>query len=422
MIRPIRNSKRTWFLYWVDLEEPVPGTGDDYFLPTLLIVCDESGAPLAAPEILEELDQIRVENFLTTLFEKLGAPERLAVCQSEDWDEEGWKAFSEENRLDVRFQNFDPEAPGALRSLARTVVMRFSRNDDHPPDPARVAAGLAANALRVRSTSKKNALLKAALLKDPECSAARIEIADLDFQNGNWKNCLAAYETIIAREGTRWFEVKPAWWTDRPTRPYLRAHYGRAMTLWHQGRYASAADQFENLLGINPTDNQGVRFFIPLLRLLSDESEAALTFYNEYAKSYPDDYIEPSFSFGWALTLSLFGYETEAKEKYRAGILKNIYIAPMLLEVNEPQRAIWHPNDRAEPNYAAEFIDSYAVLWDREPAALRLLRESWQDLKPRIQEILQLRETMADFQDQRYQPDYKSVWKNLLEKDESLTI
>ena len=70
MIQPLKSSKTTWFVYWLDLEEPVPA-GSDYFLPTLLIVCDPA-APLAAPDILEETDQVRVESLLVKLFDRLG--------------------------------------------------------------------------------------------------------------------------------------------------------------------------------------------------------------------------------------------------------------------------------------------------------------------------------------------------------------
>jgi tetratricopeptide (TPR) repeat protein len=421
VIQPVKSSKTTWYVYWVDLEEPVPTPGRDYFLPTLLIICDASGSPLAAPEILEELDQARVENFLVRLFDRLGPPDRLAVCQSEDWDEEDWKAFSEEHQVDIRFQRFDNDVPAAFRALTRTVVLRFSKESTELPERTDIARGLVNTALRVRSNQKKFALLRLALEHDPDCAAARIELADVDFQRGNWKNCLAAYDELIGRELPRWQERAPTWWTDVGTRPVLRALYGRAMTLWHQGHHGHAAEQFEHLLELNRKDNQGVRFFIPLLRLLAEEPEAAAAFFERYEKDYAGDYTEPSFSFGWALTLSLCGLEAESKAKYREGILKNLYIAPMLLEETEPPRNVWHPNDRAEPNYAAEFIDSYAVLWDREPGALRLLRETWQELTPRVGEILALRTRMLDFQDQRYEPNYKKLWQELVETDEKLT-
>ena len=56
-----------------------------------------------------------------------------------------------------------------------------------------------------------------------------------------------------------------------------------------------------------------------------------------------------------------------------------------------------------------------------KPGASRILRESWQELQSRIAEIVALRERMADFQDQRYEPDYKKLWQQLVAQDERLT-
>lgn len=420
MIQPLKSSRTTWFVYWLDLEDPVPA-GSDYFLPTLLIVCDTAGAPLAAPDILEELDQVRVENLLAKLFERLGTPDRLAICASEEWDDDAWKAFSKDHRVEIRFQRFDRGGPDELRALARTVVLRFARQEDSAPRSKDIARGLVNTALRVRSPRKKIALLRSALARDADCSSARIELADVEFQHGNWKACLTAYDEVIARETPRWRKRSPHWWNDRETRLLLRAMYGRAMTLWHQNRHGESAVQFEDLLALNTRDNQGVRFFIPLLHLLDENAEAAALHFERYVHEYPRDFAEPSFLFGWALCLTLRGDETAARQRYREAILNNIYIAPMLLEEAEPPRGLWHPNDRAEPNYAAEFIDSYAVLWDREAGASRILRESWQELQPRIAEIIALRERMADFQDQRYEPDYKKLWHQLVAQDERLT-
>jgi len=421
MIQPLKSSKTTWFVHWLDLEEPVPSDGEDYFLPTLLIVCDQNGAPLGAPEVLEELDQIRVENHLLKLIEKSGTPDRITICSSDDWDDEAWKIFSKDNAVEIRFQRFGRGGPEELRAIARTVVLRFAGEGGNAPLSKDVARGLVNTALRVRSPRKKLALLRTALDRDADCSTARIELADVEFQHGNWKACLAAYDEVVNREFPHWESRHPQWWIARETRPLLRALYGRAMTLWHQGQHTDAAAQFEHLLGLNARDNQGVRFFIPLLHLLADDQETAAESFARYEKEFPGDYAEPALLFGWALSHSLEGNETAAREKYRLAILKNIYIAPMLLEEAEPPRGLWHPNDRAEPNYAAEFIDSYAVLWDRETGALRHLREAWQEMQPRIREIAALRERMADFQDQRYEPDYKILWQKLVAEDERLS-
>ena len=211
----------------------------------------------------------------------------------------------------------------------------------------------------------------------------------------------------------------PKWWINRETRLLLRAMYGRAMTLWHQGRYGESASQLEALLALNPSDNQASASSFLYCSFSAKIQNPPLAISRPTRRNILT--IIPSlFLFGWALGLTFAGDEFSAREKYREAILRNIYIAPMLLEEPEPPRGLWQPNDRAEPNYAAEFIDSYAVLWDREAGASRILRECWQELQPRIGQIVTLRERMADFQDQRYERS-KRLWQQLLQEDEKLT-
>lgn len=420
MIQPLKTSKTTWFVFWIDVEEPVP-TGPDFFLPTILIVCGENGIPLAAPEILEELDQFRIEGFLLKLFEDQGAPDRLTICASEEWDTDAWAAFSKDHTVEIHFQPFDRTDANEIHTFAQAVVLRFARSQAALPKPNVVASGLVNTALRIRSPHKKIALLKSALDRDADCASARIELADTEFQNGDWKKCLSAYTGIIATEEARWRTKNPEWWSNHDTRPLLRAMYGRGMTLWHQTNHPAAAEQFQTLLDLNPADNQGARFFIPLLHLLAEQTEEAVSAFAHYKKSYPDDYIEPAFYFGWGFCEALKDRESSARKKYKIAILKNIHIAPMLLEEPEPNRTAWYPNDRAEPTYASEFTDSYAVLWDREPGSLRLLREVWNSLQPRVRDIVNHRREMADFQDQRYEPNFKALWQERLTEESRLT-
>lgn len=416
MILPVKSWKTAWFLYWLDLEEPVP-SGGDFILPTLLIVGNEKGAPLAPPEILEEIDQTKVEEVLAKLIEKFGIPDRLVVDASEEWDEESWKAFSEDYRMEILFQPFLRRKSSVLSALAKSVAARLD-SISRPSIPQDVSRGLLNAAFRARSTSKKIALLKKAIERDPDCSLARVELGDAEFQLGNWKESLLHYEEVVEREFVRWQkEDKIEWWANLETRPYLRAIFGKGMTLWHQNDYASAAQGLSYLLKLNPTDNQGVRFLIPLLWMLAEEYQKASAFYESYAKKYKNDSAEPAFLFVWGLVLNQQGHENEAREKYLEGILKNLYIAPLLLELPEPPHQIWHPHNRAEPSYAKEFIDYYACLWDRDAGALRVLRETWMENAERINHLIQLRSAMAAFQDQRYDPEYQTKWKKLLDED-----
>jgi len=418
MIQPLGPSKPAWSLHWIDLDQPV-AERDRIFLPTLVIVCDASGVPVAAPVVLPELDQARIEDYLEGLFDEHGAPDRLSIAASDEWDQEAWGDFSKDNRVEIRFQNPARSGPDEIKTIAHTVVQKFSADSPLAND-AGVVAGLVDSAASIRSPSKREAMLRAALARDPACSAARIELADIEFSRGNWKACLASYEAVEAREREAFAGRNPAWWTDRATRPYLRAIYGCAMTHWHRGRHSEAAACLERLLAINPADNQGARFFLPLVHLLAEDLPAATRAFRFYEKQYPGDYAEPALLFGWALCRSLAGDEDGAREKYREAILRNVYIAPMLLEEETPPRNLWFPSDRAEPRYAEEFIDSYAVLWDRETGASRLLRETFAELADEIGDIVALRERMLDFQDQRYEPNYRTLWQELVDKEEAL--
>ncbi len=420
MIQPLKSSKTSWTVFWLDLEEPVP-SGRDFILPTLVIVTDERGVPVAPPEMLEEIDQVRVENFLGVLIEKLGAPDRLLIGESDEWNHEEWKDFAEDYRVQLQFTRFNGRDRQDIQVL--TQKLTATQGDESATSSAiAIASGLLASALRVRSETKKLALLKKAVEHHADLTAARIELADAVFRAGDWTAALRDYDEIIDREYPRWSGRKPQWWIDLDTRPYLRAIYGRAMTLWHQQRHSGAAETLADLLEINPRDHQGARFLVPMVFMLADEYDAAQAALDAYEKNYPGDYAEPSLHFGWALMHAYFGRDTESIARYRIAAVKNIYIAPLLLEISAPpEHGIWQPSDRAEIGYAREFIESYALLWDRVPSALRLLREALDDSQPRIDEIVALRLRMFEFQDQRYEPDYKKLWQDLVAQDESLT-
>lgn len=420
MIQALKTPRNTWHLHWLDLKEPVP-SGADWYIPTLVVICDRTGAPIAPPELMEELDQARIENLLYRILDKTPPPDQLLIPQNEDWDEEDWRAFSAESKINIRFTTAGKAISEELQAVTSLLVLRNGRPEQAAPSPVEVASGLVRTALRLRSLSKKQALLSLALEKNPDCSPARIEIADIEFSTGNWKACGEAYDEVIRREADLREQPGTIWWKDRATRPYLRAIYGRSMTNWHLGHFAEASTDLEDLLVCNPSDNQGARFFIPMLHLLAEAPDKAAKFFARYESEYPSDFKEPSFIFGWALSCSLEGHETEAREKYIEGMLRNIHIASMLLETPEPPKNLWFPNDRAEPTYAVDFIQSYAVLWDREPGALRLLREVWQEIQPRIQKIILQREMMLDLQDQRYDPDFKTKWQKLTAEEELLT-
>lgn len=427
MIQPLDTARNSWRLLWLDLEEPVPRTmapeahEDEgaYYLPTCLLVTTASGKPLCPPEIMEELDQPRAEQLLSRLFDEHGTPDRLTIAESDDWDNEAWRSFGLDCRIEINFGAFPTARPEELRQAGRRIAQRLRGEGHHPPDL--IARGLVTTARRLKSPVKRSAYLRKAIEQDTECILARIELADADYQAGRWAESRRGYQEVIAREERRFRGEDPDWWEDPETRPYLRALYGRAMTQWHSGRFADTSRDLQKILTLNPRDNQGVRFLIPLVHLLGEEDDRARESILAYERDYPGDYCEPSLLFGKGLALWKTGDEEAAATAYRTGMLRNLYIAPLLLDLPLPPSDIWHPNDRSEFSYAQDFIQSYAVLWDRDASALRFLGEVHASLAEEIKKIVTLRRTMSEWQDQRYLRDFKAKWKEMTDLDESLT-
>lgn len=436
MIQPLDTSRNSWRLLWLDLEEPVPkpafalnapnvsggglqGSEPEYYLPTCLLVITSGGKPLCPPEILEELDQARAEQLLSRLFDEHGTPDRLTIAESPEWDTEAWQTFAVDCRIEIAFGAFPTAKPGDLLQFVRRITQRLRGEGFH--SPSAIARGLVVASRRLRSPGKKSAHLKKALEQDADCVLARIELADADYQAARWSECRRGYQELIDREKRRWKGESPEWWSDPETRPYLRALYGRAMTEWHQGQFTETAKDLEQLLTLNPIDNQGVRFLIPLVYLLGENDAKALKSLSDYEDKYPDDYCEPALLFGKGIALWRSGDEEGAAKAYREAMLKNLYIAPLLLDLPTPSSEIWHPNDRAEPGYAQDFMQSYATLWDRDPAALRFLRENYTSFIPSLDKVIAHRQQMSERQDQRYDREFKCRWKAMTEIDEQLT-
>lgn len=427
MIQPLDTSRNSWRLLWLDLEEPVPkdsradraDTGLEYYLPTCLLVTTAAGKPLCPPEIMEELDQPRAEQLLGRLFDEHGTPDRLTIAESSDWDTEAWRSFAIDCRIEIAFGAFPNAKPEDIRQVARKITQRLQGSAFH--SPAIVARGLVSSSRRLRSAEKKAAHLRKAIEQDADCADARIELADSDYQAGRWKECRRGYQELIEREERRWRGETPEWWGDSETRPLLRALYGRAMTEWQQGHFDRTAVDLQRIIGLNPVDNQGVRFLIPLVNLLADDDAMALKSFEEYERNYPDDYCEPALLFGKALALWRASEDDKAEAAYRSAMVKNLYITPLLLELPLPPTDIWHPNDRSDLGYAQDFMQSYATLWDRDPASLRFVREFYADMGRTLDPIVALRRQMSEWQDQRYARDFKERWMAMSRLNESLT-
>ncbi|RLE27287.1 hypothetical protein DRJ54_07935, partial [Candidatus Acetothermia bacterium] len=155
------------------------------------------------------------------------------------------------------------------------------------------------------------------LAVETACSTA--EARDLYAQG------VAAAERAL---GPEFFEEEVGhFWGLLSTRPYMRARLGLAQCLWELGEYEAAIEHFQDLLRLNPRDNQGVRFsLINALLILGRDEEA-----KELLERYRDDPTA-----WWAYSRALWAFHREgdtprARKLLRRALKANPHVPKYLL-------------------------------------------------------------------------------------------
>jgi tetratricopeptide (TPR) repeat protein len=416
MILPLRPTREVWTFDWFDMDVPIQ-FGSMFILPTCFYVLHRQTRMLIGHEFVRELDQRRVELFLHHLFQERGAPDKLLVPDLDEWEEGVWQTLSREYQCQINLIDAEPTEEEAreregVESQLSNLIAGSADNLLTTHGHTFVAQGLTKSIKHMRSLEKRRALLNKALELSPNLPEALVELAELELQEGNLDT--ASEEFAKAIEFAAPFQIEGEFGA------FLRAQHGRMLTAWQKGETAEAIAVGEELLFADPADHSGVRFLVPLLQLSLNQFEAANEFFAWYRQSYPNDLEDPGFCFGWAITLFQTDEETAAIENYKRGMLHNLYITPLLLDLPEPSPEIWQHNERGDFSYAAEFVDSFGGIWEREPAALRFLRELYVSMLPHLDSLIDLRRQMAELQDHRYEPNHRKLWDGLLAEEERL--
>ena len=101
-------------------------------------------------------------------------------------------------------------------------------------------------------------------------------------------------------------------WGWLENRPFLRCLHGLALARYDDGEIEEALGLFQELLSLNPNDNQGVRAIAVQALFKLGRFEDAL----EITKQYPDD-VMPETLYGRALALFKLGQRQEASVALR---------------------------------------------------------------------------------------------------------
>jgi len=254
-------------------------------------------------------------------------------------------------------------------------MQKFVHSLQGDPDqdtPLGKAQALMYQAFEEPEEERRIQLAKDALAISPDCADAYVLLAE---HSPSRKDTLRLYEQGLAAGeralGAEAFEQDVGhFWGVLETRPYMRARLGLALSLWTAGRRDEAVKHLQDMLRLNPGDNQGVRYTLAGFLLFLDRDDDLAQFLQQYADEA---------SAAWAYTKALLAFRQQGDTPATRQLLKqakktNKHVPAYLLGDKFPptgQPRYYSPGDESE---ALEYIGSFLAGWKDTPGAIAWVR------------------------------------------------
>ena len=214
-------------------------------------------------------------------------------------------------------------------------------------------------------------LVRQALDLWPDCADAYAVLAE---QAPSRKAALELYEKGVAAGeralGEEMFREQAGhFWLILETRPYMRARYGLAESLWMAGRRDEAVAHLRDMLRLNPNDNQGLRYTLAAWLLLMDR--------NDELGRLLDQYPEGSALFAYSRALLAFrrqGDSEEARALLKAAKKANKHVPAYLLGRKSVPFESPPYYGLGDDNEAIVYAESFLSGWRATPGAIDWLR------------------------------------------------
>ncbi|MEK0288937.1 SEC-C metal-binding domain-containing protein [Caldifermentibacillus hisashii] len=224
------------------------------------------------------------------------------------------------------------------------------------------------------STGKKRIeLAKKALKLYPNSPDAYNILAELELNPLKEEQLLLKAIEVGEKELGKKFieENKEYLWGIASARPYMRAKYNYAVFLHETDRLAEAIRQYEDLLELNPNDNQGARYELFIVYVesgLFKKAEALLKKYNETTTA------------NGAYNLVLIellqnGVTNKAKQLLKKAKQQNPYVPDYLLGKKDIPMYLPSHYQLGSESEAIIYADNHWTLWAGNPKLLDFLKK-----------------------------------------------
>ncbi|MEA1875072.1 MAG: tetratricopeptide repeat protein [Bacteroidota bacterium] len=224
-----------------------------------------------------------------------------------------------------------------------------------------------------QSVSKGKKLVKQALELDPNNADAYNYLASIEKDiEGAMKMFEKAIKAGEKTLGKKFFkEEKGYFWGMIETRPYMRAKAGLADCLYAKKEIDKAIDIYEEMLELNPSDNQGIRYFLSTLLLSKND----LTKFKLFVENNEEEDCAV-----WNYNNALYHFKKSGQTaKSNKELLKayesNEYVIDYMLGIKKM------PNEQpqyigiGDENEAISYVNGAWNIWDKSEEALDWLYE-----------------------------------------------
>jgi tetratricopeptide (TPR) repeat protein len=258
------------------------------------------------------------------------------------------------------------------RRLMERVLQQVVGGGQGPQTPLERAQALIYEAFESDDPEKRCQLAQRALAISSDCADAYVLLAE---HADTRREALELYAAGVAAGeralGPEVFQEHVGhFWGLRETRPYMRAREGLAHLLWATGQQDEALAHLQDMLRLNPGDNQGLRYRLSACYLWLDRRADLARLLEEYAD-------EGSATWAYARALLAFrdeGDTPEAQRLLRSAKAVNKHVPAYLLELKVPPQA---PPDYYSPGQESEaivYVRESLGIWKSTPQALDWLR------------------------------------------------
>ncbi len=216
---------------------------------------------------------------------------------------------------------------------------------------------------------RRVALARQALAISQDCADAYVLLAEEEAKSAEearelYERGVKAGERAIGPEQFR--EWTGHFWGMIETRPYMRARAGLATTLWHLGRREEAIAHYQELLRLNPGDNQGLRYVLASCLLEMGRDEALGKLLEEYGD-------EPTADWLYTRALWLFrrqGSGVEADAALDRALMANPNVVLYLLAMKRLPKRLPDHVGLGDESEAIAYVADNAQAWCETEGAI----------------------------------------------------